>query len=49
MVTFVDYELKPLGKTLATAPEFGARMREMSTDTTGSPILRVRPCCCSNR
>ncbi len=43
MVTFVDYELKPLGKTLATAPEFGERMREMSTDTTGSPILARAP------
>ena len=43
MVTFVDYELKPLGKTLATTPEFGDRMREMSTDTTGSPILARAP------
>lgn len=43
MVTFVDYELKPVGKTLADSPEFGERMRAMSTDTTGSPILARAP------
>ncbi len=43
MVTFVDYELKPLGKTLAGAPEFGDRVREMSTNTAGSPILARAP------
>ncbi len=43
MVTFVDYELKPLGKSLASAPEFGDRVRDMSTDTTGSPVLARAP------
>ena len=43
MVTFVDYELKPLNKSLLSAPEFGDRMREMSTDTTGSPVLARAP------
>ena len=43
MAVFVDYELKDLGKTLATSPEFGDRVREMSTDTTGSPVLARAP------
>ena len=43
MVTFIDYELKDSGKTLATAPEFGDRLRDMATDTTGSPILARAP------
>ncbi len=43
MVAFVDYELKDSGKTLASAPELGDRVRSMSTDTTGSPVLARAP------
>lgn len=43
MVTFIDYELKDSGKTLATAPEFGDRVRDLSLDTTGSPVLARAP------
>ena len=43
MAVFVDYELKDLGKTLADSPEFGDRMREMASDTAGSPILARAP------
>ncbi len=43
MVTFVDYELKDSNKTLATAPEFGDRLRDLAMDTTGSPILARAP------
>ncbi|AFL89988.1 hypothetical protein Terro_3778 [Terriglobus roseus DSM 18391] len=43
MAVFVDYELKDLGKTLADSPEIGDRMREMASDTAGSPILARAP------
>jgi hypothetical protein len=43
MAVFVDYTLKDVGKTLATSPEFGDRMREMSSDTSSSPILSRAP------
>jgi hypothetical protein len=43
MAVFVDYMLKDTGKTLATSPEFGDRMREMSSDTSSSPILSRAP------
>jgi hypothetical protein len=43
MAVFVDYQLKDSGKTLATAPEVGDRIRDMSSDTSGSPILSRAP------
>ncbi|WP_052200493.1 hypothetical protein [Terriglobus sp. TAA 43] len=43
MAVFVDYELQPMGKTLKDAPEFGERVREMSSDTSGSPVLSRAP------
>ena len=43
MAVFVDYELKDMGKTLADSPEIGDRMREMASDTAGSPILARAP------
>jgi hypothetical protein len=43
MAVFVDYMLKDTGRTLATSPEFGDRMREMSSDTSSSPILSRAP------
>ena len=43
MVVFVDYGLKDTGKTIATAPDLGDRVREMAGDTSGSPILARAP------
>ncbi|MGI4755651.1 MAG: hypothetical protein ACRYGF_02250, partial [Janthinobacterium lividum] len=43
MVTFIDYELKDANKTLATAPEFGDKLRDLAMDTSGSPILARAP------
>ncbi len=43
MVVFVDYGLKDTGKTLATVPELGDRVRDSAGDTSGSPILARAP------
>ncbi len=43
MVTFVDYTLKPLGKTLMDAPELLDRFKEAASDTSGSPVLARAP------
>jgi hypothetical protein len=44
MAVFLDYTLKPSGKTLADAsPEMMARMKDLAGDTTGSPILARAP------
>ncbi len=43
MVTFIDYELKDANKTLATAPEFGDKLRDLAMDTSGSPVLARAP------
>ncbi len=43
MVAFVDYEIKDTGRTLATAPELGDRVRSLSTDMSGSPVLARAP------
>lgn len=43
MVVFVDYALKPSGRTLADAPELGNRMQDMAGDSSGSPIMARAP------
>ncbi len=43
MVTFVDYTLKPTGKTLLDAPELTERFKEMAGDTSGSPVMARAP------
>lgn len=44
MATFIDYTLKPSGKTLADAPqEMMARLKGMVADTSGSPVLARAP------
>ncbi len=43
MVVFVDYTLKPLGKTMADSPEVADRMREAAADPSGSPIMARAP------
>lgn len=44
MAVFIDYTLKPSGKTLADAtPEMMGRLKDLAGDTTGSPILARAP------
>ncbi len=43
MVSFVDYTLKPTGKTLLDAPELTERFKEAASDTSGSPVLARAP------
>jgi hypothetical protein len=43
MVTFVDYTMKPTGKTLLDTPELAEHFRDAASDTTGSPVLARAP------
>ncbi len=43
MAVFVDYTLRPSGKTLADSPEIGDRMKDLVADTTGSPVMARAP------
>jgi hypothetical protein len=44
MAVFLDYTLKPSGKTLADAtPEMMTRLKDLAGDTTGSPVLARAP------
>jgi hypothetical protein len=43
MAVFVDYGLKDSGKTIADAPEMGPKLKEMTEDTGGSPLLARAP------
>jgi hypothetical protein len=43
MAVFVDYTLRPTGKTLADAPELGDRLQAMAADSSGSPIMARAP------
>jgi hypothetical protein len=43
MAVFVDYALKPSGKTIADSPEIADRMKQSLADTSGSPILARAP------
>ncbi|MEO6817349.1 MAG: hypothetical protein ABI177_11675 [Edaphobacter sp.] len=43
MAVFVDYALRPTGKTLADAPDLGDRMQDMATDSSGSPVMARAP------
>ncbi|MCU1320577.1 MAG: hypothetical protein JWM43_226 [Acidobacteriaceae bacterium] len=43
MVTFIDYTLRPSGKTLADAPELAGKLKDSASDTSGSPILARAP------
>jgi hypothetical protein len=40
---FVDYSLRPMGRTLVNAPEMLEKMKESMSDTSGSPILARAP------
>jgi hypothetical protein len=43
MAVFVDYTLRPTGKTLADAPEIGDRLKDQVADTSGSPVMARAP------
>jgi hypothetical protein len=43
MVVFVDYALRPTGKTLADAPVLGDRLKGMAADSSGSPVMARAP------
>jgi hypothetical protein len=43
MAVFVDYTLRPTGKTLADAPEIADRLKDQVQDTSGSPVMARAP------
>jgi len=43
MVVFMDYTMRPTGKTLADSPEIMDKLKDMVSDTGGSPILARAP------
>lgn len=43
MAVFVDYTLRPTGKTLADAPELESQMKDMAADPNGSPVMARAP------
>ncbi len=43
MVVFLDYSLRPSGKTLQSSPEMLERLKDTVSDTSGSPILARAP------
>jgi hypothetical protein len=43
MAVFVDYTLRPSGKTIADAPEIMDKLKDQVADTSGSPIMARAP------
>jgi len=43
MAVFIDYTLRPTGKTLADAPALGEKLKDSVEDTSGSPVLARAP------
>src|ERR1700744_4193185 len=43
MAVFVDYTLRPSGKTLADAPEIAGKLKDQVADTSGSPVRARAP------
>ena len=43
MAVFIDYTLRPSGRTLADAPELANRLKDQATDTGGSPVMARAP------
>jgi hypothetical protein len=43
MAVFVDYTLRPTGKTLADAPDLGDQVKDMASDANGSPVMARAP------
>ena len=43
MAVFVDYSLKPSGKTLLNSPELGATLNDKLSDDSDSPVMARAP------
>jgi hypothetical protein len=43
MVVFLDYSLRPTGKTLASSPELMDQLKDKLSDTSGSPMMARAP------
>ncbi len=43
MAVFVDYTLRPTGRTLADAPDIADKLKDQVTDTSGSPVMARAP------
>jgi hypothetical protein len=43
MAVFVDYTLRPSGRTIADAPELASKLKDQVADTSGSPIMARAP------
>jgi hypothetical protein len=43
MAVFVDYTLRPSGKTIIDAPELAEQLKDNVADSTGSPVLARAP------
>ncbi len=43
MVTFVDYSMKPTGKTLKDVPELAEHFKDAAGDTSDSPVMARAP------
>lgn len=43
MAVFVDYSLRPTGKTLADSPEIAGKLKDQVADTSGSPVMARAP------
>ena len=43
MAVFVDYALRPTGRTIADAPELADKLKDSVTDMSGSPVLARAP------
>ena len=43
MAVFIDYTLRPTGKTLADAPGMAGKLKDQVADTSGSPVMARAP------
>ena len=43
MAVFIDYSLRPTGKTIADAPGLASRLKDQASDTSGSPVMARAP------
>jgi hypothetical protein len=43
MAVFVDYTLRPTGKTIADSPGLASRLQDQVSDTSGSPVMARAP------
>jgi hypothetical protein len=43
MAVFIDYTLRPTGRTLADAPEIMDKLKDQVADTSGSPVMARAP------